>query len=124
MPGIVSYRILLFVYLFTLFSCTSSESEKNYSDEENKNSKNAGNGCGLPDGSRRATVDYYNPDTEYTSTYSLEVEVEDCEVTTIYFPKGGRLDESHIDAVLLDNNLDATIEDDWGRTYQVHIIDE
>lgn len=52
--------------------------------------------CGFADDSYTASVQYYNPDTDYSATYTLTVEVEDCEVVQINFPNGGWLDDSHI----------------------------
>ena len=43
------------------------------------------------DGTYSATVDYYNPTTGYSATYSLTVEVFNNQVTTIYFPNDGYL---------------------------------
>lgn len=79
--------------------------------------------CGYNDGIHTATVDYYNPETGHAATYDLEVEVENCEVTTIFFPKGGWLDNTHITPEEIDNNGNASIVDDRGRTFDVHIDD-
>ncbi|RZK12923.1 MAG: hypothetical protein EOO46_01425 [Flavobacterium sp.] len=77
--------------------------------------------CEYEDGLHPATVDYYNPETGREKTYSLEVEVEDCEVITIYFPKGGWLDSDHLYPEQLDRDGSATLEDDRGRTFDVQI---
>jgi hypothetical protein len=77
--------------------------------------------CKFEDGSHSATVDYYNPETGHSATYDLTVEVEDCEVTTIYFPKGGWLDDSHISSASIDEDGNASIEDDQGRSFEVHL---
>jgi len=75
----------------------------------------------VTDGLHAATVRYYNPATGYSATYSLEVEVEDGDVTTIYFPRGGRLDGSHISPTELDADGTADVYDDEGREYQVEV---
>lgn len=73
------------------------------------------------DGTYSADVDYYNPDTGYSASYTLDVEVIDGCVTTIYFPNGGYLDDTHIDATELDENGDCAVYDDEGREYSIHI---
>jgi|GEM_PF-2938788 len=99
-----------------------NEQEKHESEEEKAANKND-NDCGVEDGTHSATVDYYNPSTGRTATYTLDVEVGDCEVTEIDFPKGGWLDSDHIPATELNSNGDADIVDDRGRTFSVHIDD-
>lgn len=79
--------------------------------------------CKFKDGVHSATVEYYNPETGHSASYDLEVDVEDCQVTTIYFPKGGWLDDSHINPSQLDDGGDASLEDDKGRRFDVHIED-
>ncbi|RWZ90368.1 MAG: hypothetical protein EO766_02895 [Hydrotalea sp. AMD] len=72
----------------------------NYSEEEESNEDNdeysSNSGCKFEDGTYSATVNYYNPETGYSQTYTLDVEVEDCEVVQIDFPNGGWLDIDHI----------------------------
>lgn len=77
----------------------------------------------LSDGSHSATVEYYNPQTGYSQTYTLDVEVEDGEVIQIDFPNGGYLDEDHIAPSELDEEGNAHIDGDEGRTYEVQIED-
>jgi hypothetical protein len=77
--------------------------------------------CGIPDDTLSATIDYYNPETGFSNTYTLNVVVNDCEVIEIDFPKGGWLDEDHINAAQIDEEGNATVEDDQGRTFEVHI---
>lgn len=116
------YCFFLFPFIISLLSC-SDDTENDYAGDETeeRNTEQESNGCGIEDGSHSATVDYYNPDTGHSATYDLEVEVEDCEVTTIHFPKGGWLDDSHISPEELDSDGNATLEDDEGRTFEVHI---
>lgn len=77
--------------------------------------------CSYDDGTYSATVDYYNPETGHSATYDLDVEVQDCEVIQIEFPRGGWLDGDHISPTALDEDGNATIEDDQGRTWEVHL---
>lgn len=39
----------------------------------------------------------------------------------IFFPKGGWLDEDHISAADIDEDGNATVDGEEGRTYDVHI---
>ncbi len=73
------------------------------------------------DGTYSATVDYYNPETGFTNTYTLDVEVENGEVVQINFPRGGWLDNSHINSEALDEDGRATITDDEGRQFEIEI---
>lgn len=70
---------------------------------------------------RSATVDYYNPETGYSATYDLDVEVEDGELSTIYFPNGGFLDSSHIYPEALDSDGRVSVVDDEGREFEVEV---
>lgn len=90
------------------------DEEECYEDEDNENN-------GIEDGTHSADVDYYNPDTGYSASYTLDVEVQDGCVTTIYFPNDGYLDDSHIDATELDDDGNCTIYDDEGREFSIHI---
>ena len=78
--------------------------------------------CRIEDGTHKAHVEYFNPETAYHAWYTLDVKVENCKVKQIDFPKGGWLDESHISPTLLDECGNATVEDDQGRIYDVDLI--
>jgi hypothetical protein len=73
------------------------------------------------DGTRSATVDYYNPTTGTSSTYTLDVEVEDGQVKQINFPNGGYLDDDHITPADIDDDGNAHVEGEDGKTYDVHV---
>ncbi len=76
----------------------------------------------LPDDTYAATVDYYNPNTGKSSTYTLYVEVVDNIVTVIHFNNGGWLDETHIiSGGELDENGITEIESDKGYFYTITI---
>jgi hypothetical protein len=108
----------LLVFL-CLFGCSDSSDDD--SGTSNDTIQDQANGCGIDDGSYSATVDYDNPETGYTATYILDVQVENCEVTEIDFPNGGWLDNDHIYPSELDSDGNATVEDDRGRTFDVHV---
>lgn len=77
--------------------------------------------CGFDDGEYDATVEYYNPKTYHTATYDLMVDVKDCKVTVIHFPKGGWLDKTHIKPADLDEDGNASANDDRERKWSIHI---
>jgi hypothetical protein len=88
---------------------------------ENENIDPSETGCKFEDGTYSATVEYYNPETGYSNTYTLDVEVQNCQVVQINFPSGGYLDEDHITAVELDESGHATVDGEEGKTYEVQI---
>jgi hypothetical protein len=88
---------------------------------ESENSSEDNYTEGFDDGTYPATVDYYNPHTGYSETYYLDVEVQDNEVTTIYFSNGGYLDDDHIYPEELDDQGFVSIEGEEGKTYDIQI---
>ena len=103
-----------------------SEDESDNSESNDERSENVEDDK-IEDGSYSASVDYYNPKTGYSATYDLDVDVENGEVVRINFPKGGWLDddihpsESRLSSEELDDDGNATLEDENGRTFEVHI---
>ena len=75
-----------------LLSCGNSNKSQQYNSVEDEEEYYDNEGNGIEDGTYSADVDYYNPDTGYSATYTLDVEVQDGCVTTIYFPDDGYLD--------------------------------
>ena len=104
-----------------LLSCGNSSKSQHYNSVEVEEEYYDNEGNGIEDGTYSADVDYYNPDTGYSATYTLDVEVQDGCVTTIYFPNDGYLDDSHIDATELDDDGNCVIYDDEGREFSIHI---
>ena len=107
----------------------SQNNSSNYVEGEEDNERTSevdeqeSNGCKYKDGTHSATVDYFNPETGFSNKYSLDVEVEDCQVVQINFPNGGWLDSDHINPEQLDDDGNCTIEGDEGRTYEIQIND-
>jgi hypothetical protein len=113
--------IVLFVLIF-LVACRNEGREDNSENSRQISTDQADdNDCGIEDGTQSATIDYYNPQTGYAAAYSLDVEVENCQVIQIDFNNGGYLDGDHIEPGDIDENGDASIEDDRGRSFEVHI---
>jgi hypothetical protein len=102
---------LFFLISFSLASCNYESVDESEAESE----------CEYDDGTHSASVDYYNPETGQSATYDLEVEIQNCEVTMINFPNGGWLDTDHISPTALDDEGNATIEDDRGRTWEIHL---
>jgi hypothetical protein len=106
-------------------SCTdaSNSDSSESSAQDNTESENSSdeNGCKFEDGTHSATVDYYNPETGYSQTYTLDVEVENCEVVQINFPRGGWLDSDHISPAELNEDGYCTIDGEDGKTYEIQI---
>ena len=78
---------------------------------------------GYADGTYCASVDYYNSNTGTSSTYTLEVEIEGNEITTIHWPNGGWLDDSHFSPTDISSGS-ASFTSDQGYDYNVSIIGE
>ena len=99
--------------------------ESDYSEEEENNDETddytSSADCKFDDGTYSATVDYYNPETGYSQTYTLDVEVEGCEVVQIDFPNGGWLDSDHITPAELDEDGNCTVDGEDGKTYEIQI---
>lgn len=121
-------NILLVLFYIFSFSCNTSDNEieKNqsdhieYSDEENDNIDETISD--YPDDIYNATVEYYNPNTGTSRTYTLDVDVVNNSVTVIHFNNGGWLDETHIiSGGELDDNGSTEIESDKGYIYKVTI---
>ena len=100
------------------YSSSGSSEDQNEYNEENIADDS---GCGFEDGTYSATVDYNNPETGYSATYTLEVEVQDCQVVQINFPNDGYLDEDHISYANIDNNGNASVDGEDGKTYEIQI---
>lgn len=71
----------------------------------------------LDDRTYSATVSYYDPETGFSNSYDLDVEVVNNEVVQIDFPNGGYLTAS--ETVNFDGTC--TVTDDRGCTYDVQI---
>ncbi|MEP6949328.1 MAG: hypothetical protein ABI863_08645 [Ginsengibacter sp.] len=59
--------------------------------------------------------------TLITLIRALEIQVQDCEIIEIDFPKGGWLDGTHINPTEINEDGNASVEDDQGRTFDVHL---
>ena len=78
---------------------------------------------GYRDGTYCAEVDYYYSETGTSSTYTLNVDVEDNELVVIHWPNGGWLDESHFMPVDISGG-EASFTSDRGVDYTARIMGE
>jgi hypothetical protein len=102
----------------------SSEEEGSYSEGESENDEELevnNSGCKFEEGNYSSTVDYNNPETGYSATYTLDVEVQDCQVVQINFPNDGYLDEDHISYADIDEDGRASVDGEDGKTYEIQI---
>lgn len=112
--------ILVFVLFVAFQSCKKANS--NYEDDETESFVSASESSeAYPDGTYAADIDYYNPDTGTRSTYTLNVEVENNEVTVIQWSNGGWLDSTHFSPEELDSNGSCSFTDDRGNSYDIQI---
>jgi len=76
------------------------------------------------DGTYTADVGYYNPNTGHSANYTLDVEIEGGYVTTIYFPRGGWLDDTHIQEEEIEEFEEYIyMYDDYGREWEVYVYE-
>ena len=101
----------------------SNDVESDNSDGNDDNTESNEESSKLSDGMHEATVEYNNPETGYSATYTLQVQVEDKQVVEIDFPKGGWLDSDHITPADLEDDGTAHVEGEDGKTYDVTIDD-
>lgn len=140
----LSLSLILSLLLFSCSPKTKSQSENNdasnssvntyvgevdnedvstgyVEDETNIETNTSSSGCNLDDGTYSATVGYNNSETGYSATYTLDVDVEDCQVVQINFPNDGYLDEDHILAADIDEDGNANVDGEDGKTYDIQI---
>ena len=118
-------KISLLITLFlTLVACEQKRSHYDYdndtTDSYEESASYEEDEEEYPDGTYEAEVEVYNPETGYETTYTLDVEVEDGELTKIYWNNGGWLDDSHFSPVDISDGS-ASFEDDRGRRYKVEL---
>jgi len=116
------------VQLFGFFLCISfgiACSSKVENDDNNNGNfeedKETSSDCKFKDGTYSATVDYNNSETGHSATYTLDVDVENCQVVKIDFPNGGYLDDDHITYGDLDETGSASVEGEDGKSYQIQV---
>jgi hypothetical protein len=94
--------------------------DSSYSDDSGGEIEN-NSGCRFDDGTYTASVDYYNSETGYSESYTLDIEVKECQVVLIYFPNGGYLDGDHITYADINEDGYAYVEGEGGKSYEIYI---
>lgn len=131
------YKLLIGILLMLIiYSCSSKSENSTESDSsessvsiEETSEDGSSNGeveeypkeCEFDDGTYSATVDYYNSETSYSAIYTLDVDVQGCQVVQINFPNDGYLDDDHISYADIDEDGNASVEGEDGKTYEIHI---
>jgi len=114
-------NILILLLIFGLVSCKNKS--RNYNENSSYSSSYDESEDGYSDGTYCAEIEYYYSKTGTRSTYTLEVEIEDNELTIIHWPNGGWLDDSHFYPPDISDGY-AEFESDQGVEYTVEIIGE
>jgi hypothetical protein len=105
----------LILFFIILLSCKSTVSSDNSSNSTKKDEFLNGSYC--------AKVDYYNSRTNFTNSYTLNIEVEDNKLVKINFPKGGWLDETHFTPPSFDDQGRASFSTIEGLKYEIKVIE-
>lgn len=69
-----------------------------------------------------AAVEYYNPNTETRSSYTLTVDVNNNKIVEIHWPNGGRIDQENFKPSELDQDGHTEFTNEKGYKYDVQII--
>jgi hypothetical protein len=119
------FGALLSIASFSSCSSGANYDEANYESEKlNSADEYEGGsveGCGFDDDTYSATVHYNNSETGYSATYTLDVEVEDCQIVQINFPNDGYLDEDHISYADIESDGSALVYGEDGKTYEIEL---
>lgn len=111
---IPSLSLILASLCFTILGCSNSTHEPS-------SSKTVDDDLQYENGKYCAEVTYYNSNSGTRKTYTLNIEVEEKELTKIYWPNGGWLDDSHFNPPGIANDGTCSFSTDKGYDYQVSI---
>lgn len=122
------------IYLFTSCKSDVNKGYYAYSTEDNPNSvyekseqqnmledEEDDDGYEYKDGMYCASVEYYNPNTGTSGSYTLNIEVENDNLVTIHWSNGCWLDESHFISEDISNGSCSFISDK-GNEYNLTIL--
>jgi hypothetical protein len=112
------FKLILFLLLLITFqSCSSGNNDAS----EVESTEVTDYSDRYADGTYCADVEYYNPNTGTRSTYTLNVEVEDNQLTVIHWPNGGWIDDSDFSPEELDSDGSCSFTSDRGYEYTIQI---
>lgn len=109
-------RCSLILSLIILTGLLSCENDKNSADLKEMIS------CSIPDGSYTAHVFYENLFTNYSSTYTLDVDVMNNQLIVLYFPNLEYLDENDFSSQYQDSNCLIHMIDKKGRNFTIQVL--
>lgn len=105
--------LIMVLLLLVLIGCGREKGSSNSFYEDNED--------GYSDGTYCAEIEYYNPNTGTSSTYELDVEIEDNYLVQINWPNGGWLDETHFSSEEISSGS-CSFTSDRGYEYTVNIL--
>ena len=114
-------NLKLLLLLFTILTFTSCKNSSDNSDDSKEVSTFTDGNETYPDGTYCAEVEYYNTNTGTRNTYTLNVEVENNQLTVIHWPNGGWLDNSHFSSQELNSDGSCSFSTYEGNQYDIHI---
>ena len=117
-PSFTMKNIFILLLIFTALGCKNNKD--NYENTSSFFSTHEESEYGYSDGTYCAEIEYYYSKTGTRSTYTLEVEIEDNQLTVIHWPNGGWLDDSHFYPPDISDGY-AEFESDKGVEYTVEI---
>lgn len=114
-------RLIVIVFIiFSIQSCRNKSSSTNSYDYNDGYESQYEDSSEYNDGAYCSNVEYYNPDTGTSSSYTLNVDVEDNEVVAIRFSSGW-LDSSEFGSEELDEDGYCSIKLYDGRQFEIQI---
>lgn len=118
------FLIILTVFVSCFYSCKDNSTSNSSYTEEERIAAGLEEEIGYKTDTYCAEIQYYNPNTGTSSTYTLNVEIEDNELVKIIWPNGGWLDDSHFTPQELDEDGYCSFTSDRGNRYKVQITGE
>lgn len=118
-------KVVFCLIVFLVLSCKKTESSSDSIIDDVSTSDGVTTSDGVvdyyPEGTYCSYITYFNPNTGTSSNYTLNVEVENNEVTVIQWPNGGWLDSTHFQLKQLDDSGHCFITSYDGIQYDIQI---
>jgi len=117
-------KLSIFIFLvFLIISCKSDQKSGEALDsyDPNLSYDSDDSGSNYNDGEYCATIEYYNAETSNSSTYTLNVHVENGKLMQIDWPNGGWLDDTHFDPPDVDDDGTCSFSTYEGKNYEIQI---